>query len=89
MKHLQDLKTPVNKLANTLRLSGILLLIVAGVGFISYRSDTGNFWDTYTLFLVVILVAGAVMALIGEMLWRILQTNSDVTHRRFYFYGEE
>lgn len=89
MKHLQDLKTPVNKLANTLRLTGILLLVVAGVGFISYRSDTGNFWDIYTLFLVTLSVAGAVMAFIGETLWKILQTNSDVTYRRFYFYGEE
>lgn len=89
MKHLQDLKTPVNKLANTLRLTGILLLVVACVGFISYRSGTGNFWDIYTLFLVALLVAGAVMAFIGETLWKILQTNSDVTYRRIYFYGEE
>jgi len=89
MKHLQDLKTPVNKFANTLRLTGILLLVVAGVGFISYRSDTGNFWDTYTLFLITLSVAGAVMAFIGETLWNILRTNSDVIYRRFYFYGEE
>ena len=89
MKHLHDLKTPINKLANTLRLSGILLLIVTGVGFISYRSETGNFWDIYTLFLLTLSVAGVVMALIGEVLWKILQTNSDVSYRRLFFYGEE
>lgn len=89
MKHLKDLKTPVNKFSNTLRLAGIFLLVVAGVGFISYRSDTGNFWDIYTLFLVTLSVAGTVMAFIGEALWNILRTNSDVTKRQFYFYDEE
>jgi len=29
------------------------------------------------------------MAFIGETLWNILRTNSDVIYRRFYFYGEE
>ncbi|UWR23459.1 hypothetical protein [Sulfitobacter sp. S190] len=89
MKHLKDPKTPVNKFANSLRVMGIVLLVVTSVGFISYRSETGNFWDVYTLFLLHLGVAGAILAIIGEALWKILLTNSDVSCRKFYFYGEE
>jgi len=89
MKHLKDPKTPINKFANSLRVTGIVLLVVTSVGFISYRSETGHFWDVYTLFLLHLGVAGAILAFIGEALWKILLTNSDVSRRRFYFYGEE
>lgn len=89
MKHLNDPKTPVNKFANTLRLMGIVLLVASSIGFISYRSETGNFWDIYTLFLLHLAVAGGIFAFIGETLWKILITNSDVSRRKFYFYDEE
>jgi len=89
MKHLKDPKTPINKFANSLRVMGIFLLVIACVGFISYRSETGNFWDIYTLFLLHLGVAGTILAFIGETLWKILLTNSDVSRRKFYFYGEE
>lgn len=65
MKHLKDPKTPINKFANSLRVVGIILLVVTSVGFISYRSETGNFWDVYTLFLLHLGVAGAILAFIG------------------------
>lgn len=68
---------------------GIVLLVVTSVGFISYRSESGNFWDIYTLFLLHLGVARAILAFIGEALWKILLTNSDVSRRKFYFYGEE
>lgn len=89
MKHLKDPKTPINKFANSLRVMGIFLLVIASVGFISYRSETGNFWDIYTLFLLHLGVAGGILASIGEALWKILLKNSDVSRRKFYFYGEE
>lgn len=89
MKHLKDPNTPINKFANSLRVMGIVLLVVTSVGFISYRSESGNFWDIYTLFLLHLGVARAILAFIGEALWKILLTNSDVSRRKFYFYGEE
>ncbi len=84
MKHLRDLKTPVNKFANTLRLLGIFSIVVAGVGFISYRSETGNFWDIYTRFLVMLSVLGVGMAFIGDALWRLVLKYTDETVRRYY-----
>ena len=89
MKHLKDPNTPINKFANSLRVMGIVLLVVTSVGFISYRSESGNFWDIYTLVLLHLGVARAILAFIGEALWKILLTNSDVSRRKFYFYGEE
>jgi len=89
MKHLRDPSTPINKFANSLRLMGIVLLVVSSIGFISYRSETGHFWDIYTLFLLHLGVAGGIFTFIGEALWKILLTNSDVSQRKFYFYGEE
>ena len=89
MKHLKDPKTPINKFANSLRLMGILLLVASSIGFISYRSESGNFWDIYTLFLLHLAVAGCILAFVGETLWKILITNSDVPRRKFYFYDEE
>ena len=89
MKHLKDPKTPINKFANSLRLMGIMLLVVSSIGFISYRSETGNFWDIYTLFLLHLAVAGIILAFIGETLWKILIKNSDVSRRKFYFYDEK
>lgn len=89
MKHLKDPKTPINKFANTLRLMGILLLVASSIGFISYRSETDNFWDVYTLFLLHLSAAGVILAIIGETLWKILITNSDVSQRKFYFHDEE
>jgi len=84
MKHLQSLNTPVNKLANTLRLAGIYLITVAGVGFVSYRPDTENLYDAYTIFLAIIFILGAVSAFFGETLWKMLLKYTDVTVRRFY-----
>ncbi|MEP5728568.1 MAG: hypothetical protein ABJL67_04250 [Sulfitobacter sp.] len=89
MKHLKDPNTPINKFANSLRLMGILLLVASSIVFISYRSDTGNFWDIYTLFLLHLAVAGGILAFVGETLWKILITNSDVSRRKFYFYDEK
>jgi hypothetical protein len=89
MKHLKDPNTPINKFANTLRLMGILLLVVSSIGFMAYRSETGNFWDVYTLFLLHLAVAGSILAFIGETLWKILIKNSEVSRRKFYFYDEE
>ena len=68
MKHLKDPKTPINKFANSLRLMGILLLVASSIGFIAYRSETGNFWDIDTLFLLHLVVAGCILAFIGETL---------------------
>ena len=89
MKHLKDPKTPINKVANSLRLMGILLLVARSIGFISYRSESGNFWDIYTQFLLHLAVAGCILAFVGETLWKILVKNSDVSHRKFYFYDED
>lgn len=89
MKHQKDPKTPINKFANSLRLMGILLLVASSIGFISYRSDSGNFWDIYTLFLLHLAVAGCILAFIGETLWKILIKNSDVSRHKIYFYDEE
>lgn len=89
MKHLKDYKRPINKFANTLRLMGILLPVASTSGFILYRSETGNFWDLYTLFLLQLAVAGAIFAFLGVQLWKILIRNSDVSCRKFYFYYEE
>jgi hypothetical protein len=89
MKHLKDSKMPINKFANSLRLMGILLLVASSTGFISYRSETGNFWDIYTLFLLHLAVAGGILAFLGETLWKTLIKNSDVLRRKFYFYYEE
>lgn len=88
MKHLQSLGTPVNKLANTLRLAGIYLITVAGVGFVSYRPDTGNLFDAYTIFLAVIFIFGAVSAFFGETLWKMVLKYTDITIRRYYNDGE-
>ena len=89
MKHLKDPKTPIKKFANSLRLMGILLLVASSIGFISYRSEPGNFWDIYILFLLHLGVAGCILAFVGETLWKILIKNSDVSHRKFYFSDEE
>lgn len=89
MKHLKDPQTPINKFANSLRLMGILLLVASSIGFISYRSETANFWDIYTLFLLHLAVAGGILAFVGETLWKILLANSDVSRRKFYFYDEK
>ena len=89
MKHLNDPKTPINRFANSLRLMGILLLVASSIGFISYRSESGNFWDIYTLFLLHLGVAGCILAFVDETLWKILTQNSDVSRRKFYFYDEE
>tara|TARA_R110000850_G_C9847730_1_gene454955 strand:+ start:430 stop:720 length:291 start_codon:yes stop_codon:yes gene_type:complete len=89
MKHLKDPKTPINKFANSLRLMGILLLVASSIGFISYRSESGNFWDIYTLFLLHLAVAGCILAFVGETLWKILIKNSDVSRRKIYFHDEE
>lgn len=84
MKHLQGLDAPANKFANTLRLAGIYLITVAGVGFISYRPDTANLFDIYTLLLAAIFLVGGVFAFIGETLWKMVLKYTDVTVRRFY-----
>ena len=89
MKHLQDLKTPVNKFANTMRLIGLLLLVISIVGLVSYRSETEGFWDINSIFLAAVFIAGTVMTVIGEALWKIILKYSDATHRKFYFYDEE
>jgi hypothetical protein len=89
IKHLKDPNTPINKFANTLRLMGILLLVPSSIGFISCRSETGNFWDVYTPFLLHLAVAGAILAIVGETLWKIFVTNSDVSQHKFYFYDKE
>lgn len=89
MKHLQDLKTPVNKFANTTRLIGLLFLVISTVGLVSYRSETERFWDINNIFLAALLIIGAVTTVIGELLWKMVLKNSDVTHRKFYFYDEE
>ena len=68
---------------------GILLLVASSIGFISYRSETGNFWDVYTLFLLHLAVSGTILAFVGEALWKILITNSDISCRKFYFYDED
>ena len=89
MKHLQDLKTPVNKFANTTRLIGLLLLVISTVGLVSYRSETEGLWDINNIFLAALFIIGAVATVIGELLWKMVLKNSDVTHRKFYFYDEE
>ncbi|MEQ6204015.1 hypothetical protein ABMC88_13265 [Sulfitobacter sp. HNIBRBA2951] len=89
MKHLKDPKTPINKFANSMRLMGILLLVASSIGFISYRSETENFWDIYTLFLLHLAVTGCLLAFVGETLRKILIRNSDVTQRKLYFYDEQ
>lgn len=68
---------------------GILLLVTTNIGFIPYRSETDNFWDIYMLFLLHLAVAGGILAFVGETLWKIFITNSDVSRRKFYFYDEE
>jgi hypothetical protein len=74
MKHLKDPKTPINKFANSLRLMGILLLVASSIGFISYRSDSGNFWDIYTLFLLTLPLQG--------VFWRSLAKRSGKSSSR-------
>jgi len=77
MKHLKDPNTPINKFANSLRLMGILLLVASSIGFISYRSETGNFWDIYTLFLLHLAVAGAILAFVGDAANSIFMMKTD------------
>lgn len=86
MKQLKDYITQINTFADTLRLMGILLLVASSTGFISCPSEKGNFWHLYTLFLLQLAVAVAILALIGGTLWKIIIKNSDVLCRIFYFY---
>lgn len=89
MKHLQDLATPINVFANSLRLIGLILLVVGGVALISYSSGKPKVWDVFTGVMLHMAVAGAIIASIGEALWKTLLRNSDVTKRKFYFYDEK
>ena len=89
MKHLKDPITPINKFANTVRLLGIVLMLVAAVCFTSYQPSTDNFWDSFRVILVMLGLVGLTKTVVGDVLWRLLLKHSDVTHRRFYFYDEE
>lgn len=89
MKHLKDPITPVNKFANTVRLIGIIFMLIAGVCYISYQTNIGDFWDFFRISLVVLCLIGATMTLLGDLLWKILLKHSDVTKRQFFFYDEE
>lgn len=72
-----------------MRLIGLLLLVISIVGLVSYRSETEGFWDINSIFLAAVFIAGTVMTVIGEALWKIILKYSDATHRKFYFYDEE
>lgn len=89
MKHLQDLTTPVNKFANTIKLIGIFMMLGGGIALISYSSGQVEVWDLFRGTMLHLSIAGAICTFLGEMLWKILIKNSDVTKRQFYFYDEE
>jgi hypothetical protein len=89
MKHLQDLATPVNKFANTTKLIGIFMMLGGGIALISYSSGQVEVWDLFRGTMLHLAIAGAICTFLGEMLWKILIKNSDVTKRQFYFYDEE
>lgn len=89
MKHLQNLATPVNKFANTVKLAGLFMMLGGGVAIISYSSGKTEIWDFFTGIMLHLVVAGGVCTFIGETLWKILLKNSDITKREFYFYDEE
>lgn len=89
MKHLQDLTTPVNKFANTTKLIGIFMMLGGGIGLISYSSGQVEVWDLFRGTMLHLAIAGTICNFLGEMLWKILIKNSDVTKCQFYFYDEE
>lgn len=89
MKHLKDLKTPLNKAINSVRLLSILVLIVSLTGLVPYTPEGEQYWGIYTLALSGLATSSLSAILVCELFWKIMLKNSDVTHRKFYFYDEE
>lgn len=85
MKHLQDLAPPVNKFANTTSLIGLFLMLGGTIGLLSYSAAKIEIWDFFKSTMLHIAIAGAICTFLGEMLWKILIKNSDITKRQFYF----